>query len=222
MQGRQGRGKDPWDRSSRGNNDTYNGNGRQRSVPRRPPGMTRLDTPPSVQRVSRPQRQQKPPRSRRRRFLIALIVLFVGAMLVFVIAYALVNYFIGIGNSAGPANTAADFLVNLKSQTYDQAYKDLDGIITGTLHPQEFLTMAQANDRCYGPITDFNEVQGSAVISPDGNTQSFSYSKTRSKLSRPYQLTLRLQKDTNGDWDITKFVDGNNVQNDLGPAPPTS
>ena len=221
MQGRQGKGKDPWDRPSRGNNNTLNGNGRQRTVPQRPPRMTRLDTPPSTPRVARPQRQQKPPRSRRRRLLIALIVLFVGAMLVFIIAYGLVNYFIGIGNSAGPAQTAADFLVNLKSQTYDQAYKDLDGTITGTLHPQDFQTMAQANDRCYGPISDFNEVQGSAVISSDGNTQSFTYSITRGKLSKPYQLTLTLGKDPNGNWDITKFVDGSNTSNDLGPAPPT-
>ncbi len=221
MQGRQGRGKDPWDRPSRDRNDALNGSGKQRVPPQRPRGMARLDTPPSVQRVARPQRQQRPPRSRRRRLLIALIALGIGAMVVFIIAYGLVNYFIGIGNSAGPANTAADFLVNLKSQTYDQAYKDLDAVITGTLHPQDFQTMAQANDRCYGPITDFNEVAGSAVVSPDGKTQSFSYSMTRSKLTKPYQLTLTLQKDSDGNWDITKFTDGNGTPNDLGPAPPT-
>lgn len=221
MQGRQGRGKDPWDRPSRGNNDALNGSGKQRSVPQRPPRMARLDTPPAVQRVTRPQRQQKPPKSRRRRLLIALIALGIGAMLVFIIAYGLVNYFIGIGNSAGPANTAADFLVNLKGQHYDLAYKDLDATITVPVHPQDFQAMAQANDRCYGPITDFNEVQGSATASPDGNTQSFAYSITRSHLTKTYQLTLTLQKDPNGNWDITRFVDGSGSQNDLGPAPPT-
>jgi hypothetical protein len=225
MQGRQGRGKDPWDRPSHGNNDALNGNsngnGKQRTLPQRPPRMARLDTPPSVQRVARPQRQQKPPKSRRRRLLITLVVLAVGALLVFVIAYGLVNYFIGIGNSAGPANTAADFLINMKSQVYDQAYKDLDATITGTVHPQDFLTMAQANDRCYGPITDFNEVPGSATASSDGNTQSFAYAISRSKLTKTYQLTLTLQKDSNGAWDITSFTDGNGTPNDLGPAPPT-
>lgn len=224
MQGRQGRGKDPWDRPARDRNAALNGSGKQRTSPQRPPGMARLDTPPAVQRVTRPQRQQKPPRSRRRRLLIALIALGIGAMLVFIIAYGLVNYFIGIGNSAGPANTAADFLVNLKSQTYDQAYQDLDATITGTLHPQDFQTMAQANDRCYGPIMDFNEVSGSAVVSADGNTQSFTYTMTRGKLSKPYSLTLTLQKDPNdpnSKWDITKFVDGSGAQNDLGPTPPT-
>lgn len=219
MQGRQGRGKDPWDRPSRGNSDALNGSGKQRAVPQRPPRMTRLDTPPAVQRVARPQRQQKPPKSRRRRFLIALIVLIVGALLVFIIAYGLVSYFIGIGNSAGPAQTATDFLLNLQSQTYDQAYKDLDATITGTLHPQDFQAMAQANDKCYGTIKDFNEVAGSAVVTD--NSQSFTYSMTRSKLTKPYSLTLTLQKDTDGTWDITKFTDGNGTPNDLGPAPPT-
>jgi len=176
--------------------------------------MARLDTPPAVQRVSRPQRQ-KPPRSRGRRFLIAVIVLGIAAILVFAIAYGLANYFLGIGNSAGPANTATDFLLNLKSQTYDQAYKDLDATITGTLHPEDFLKMAQADDRCYGPVTDFNEVAGSATISADGNTQSFTYTMTRSKLAKTYPLTLTLQKDSDGNWDITNFG------NDLGPAPPT-
>src|SRR5581483_483204 len=145
MQGRQGQGRDPWDRTSRdSNNDALNGSGKQRAVPQRPPRMARLDTPPAVQRVARPQRQTRP-RKRGRRFLIAVIVLAIGAMLVFVIAFGLANYFVGIGNSAGPANTAADFLVNLKSQSYDQAYKDLDATITGTLHPEDFLKMAEAD-----------------------------------------------------------------------------
>ena len=177
--------------------------------------MARLDTPLAVQRVARPQRREKPRRSRGRRLLITVIALAVGAMLVFVIAYGLVNYFIGIGNSAGPANTAADFLVNLKSQSYDQAYKDLDAVITGTLHPEDFLKVAQADDRCYGPVTDFNERQGSATLSPDGNTQSFTYDMKRSKLTNTYALMLTLQKDSNGNWDITNFGI------DLGPATPT-
>ncbi len=212
MQGRQGQGRDPWDRTSRDSKDALNGSGKQRAVPQRPPHMARLDTPPAVQRVARP---QKPRRSRGRRFLIAVVILAISAMVIFVIAYGLVNYFIGIGNSAGPANTATDFLLNLKSQSYDQAYKDLDAVITGTLHPEDFLKVAQADDRCYGPVKDFTERQGSATLSPDGNTQSFIYDMTRSKLTKTYPLTLTLGKDTNGNWDITSFG------NDLGPATPT-
>jgi hypothetical protein len=183
--------------------------------------MARLDTPPAVQRVARPQRQEKPRRSRGRRFLIAIIALAIGAMVIFVVAYGLVNFFIATGNSAGPATTATDFLLNLKDKRYDLAYKDLDAVITGTLHPEDFLKVAQADDRCYGPVTDFNENQGSATLSPDGNTQSFTYDMTRSKLTKTYPLTLTLSKDTNGNWNITKIADGNGVANDLGPAPPT-
>src|SRR5690348_4897650 len=115
MQGRQGRGKEPWDRPSRDRNDALNGSGKQRVPPQRPRGMARLDTPPSVQRVARPKREQKPPKSRRRRFLTALLMLVVGAVLVFIVVFGVVNFFNAVGNSAGPANTAADFLVNLKS-----------------------------------------------------------------------------------------------------------
>ncbi len=221
MQGRQGQGKDPWDRTSRDSKDALNGSGKQRAVPQRPPRMARLDTPPAVQRVARPQRQEKPRRSRGRRFLIAIIALAIGAMVIFVVAYGLVNFFIATGNSAGPATTATDFLLNLKDKRYDLAYKDLDAVMTGKLHPEDFLKVAQADDRCYGAVTDFNENQGSATLSPDGNTQSFTYDMTRSKLTKTYPLTLTLSKDTNGNWNITKIADGNGVANDLGPAPPT-
>ncbi|HLQ11444.1 MAG TPA: hypothetical protein VK134_07565, partial [Ktedonobacteraceae bacterium] len=76
-------------------------------------------------------------------------------------------------------------------------------------------------DRCYGPVTDFNEVSGSATVSADGNTQSFTYTMTRSKLTKTYPLTLTLQKGSDGTWDITRFVNGNGNNNELGPTPPT-
>jgi hypothetical protein len=217
MPERQGQGKDPWDRISSSSNDALNGSGsgKQRSAPQRPPRMARLDTPPAIQRVARPKRQAKPPKSRGRRLLTFVVALLIFGLLVFVVVYGLTNYFIGIGNSAGPASTATDFLLNVRSQTYDQAYKDLDATITGTLHPEDFLKMAQADDHCFGPVTDFNEVQGSAILSADNNTQSFTYTMTRSKLTSTYPLTLKLQKDSDGNWDITSFG------NDLGPTPPT-
>lgn len=213
MQGR----KDPWDQTSHSSYSSLNGNnsGKQRAVPRRPPGMTRLDTPPATPRVNRPQREQKPPRSWRRRLLIFAGVLIVLGILTFIIAYGIANLVFGINSSAGAANTAADFLVNLQSQNYTQAYKDLDANITVTLQPQQFQQMASADDACYGKITDFNEVSGSATTSNNGNTQSYAYSVTRSKLSKPYNLTLTIQKDSDGNWDIT------NYGGDLGPSAPS-
>jgi len=178
--------------------------------------MTRIERPPQTLRVSRPQRQAQPPKSWRRRLLILAVVLLACALLAWGIGYALVNYFVGIGNSAGAANTATDFLLALKSQNYNQAYHDLDAKITISLTQDEFTKMAQADDHCYGQVTDFNEQQGSATTSADNTTQSYTYDMTRSKLAKTYPLTLTLQKTPDGDWDIISYDN-----NDLGPAPPT-
>jgi hypothetical protein len=215
MQGRQGPGYDPWDRSSGDLLATANGSGKQRAIPQRPPGMTRVEHPPHTPRVGRPQRQNKPPRSWRRRLLILAVVFLACGLLAWGIGYALVNYFVGIGSSAGAANTATDFMLALKSQNYDQAYNDLDAKITISITRDAFKQMAQQDDHCYGPVTDFNEVAGSAIASADNNTQSYTYDVTRSKLAKTYKLTLTLQKDPNGNWDITRYG------NDLGPATPT-
>jgi hypothetical protein len=131
------------------------------------------------------------------------------------IGYALVNYFVGIGSSAGAANTATDFMLALKSQNYDQAYSDLDAQITISLATDAFKQMAQQDDHCFGRVTDFNEVSGSAISSSDNSTQSYTYDVTRSKLTKTYKLTLTLQKDPNGNWDITRYG------TDLGPTAPT-
>jgi len=178
--------------------------------------MTRLDTPPATPRVRRPEREQKPPRTWRRRLLIVVGVLVVLGVLTFIIAYGVANLVLGINSSSGAGNTATDFLVNLESQNYDQAYKDLDATITVSVQPPQFKQMTAADDLCYGKVTGFTEVSGSATTSNNGNTQSYTYSMTRSKLSKPFQLTLTIQKDSDGTWDIT------NYGNDLGPNPPSS
>ena len=74
--------------------------------------------------------------------------------------------------------------------------------------------MALANDHCFGVVTDFNEVSGSAVSSNNDTTQSYTFSVSRKQLQKPYQLTLTLQKDPNGNWDITSYGAG------LGPSTP--
>ena len=74
---------------------------------------------------------------------------------------------------------------------------------------------ALATDSCYGKVTNYSEVQDSAV---QNNPQSYSYSYTitRSKLAKPYTLRMTVQQDTYGDWKISSY--GNN--NDLGPGQP--
>ncbi len=216
MQGRKSQGNGPSDRSSSESLASANGSGKQRTIPQRPPGMTRIEHPPLTPRVSRPQRQSQPPKRWRRRLLILGTIFIACGLLAGAIGYALYNYFAGIGNSAGAANTAADFMLALKSQNYDQAFNDLDARITISLTSDAFKQMAVADDHCYGQVTDFNEEAGSAVTSADNNTQSYTYDVTRGKLTKTYKLTLTLQKDPNGNWDITKYDGG-----DLGPAPPT-
>ena len=215
MRGRQDKGYDPWDRSSRQLLASANGSGKQRAIPQRPPRMARVDHPPQTPRVSRPQRQNRSPKSRRRRLLILALVFVACGLLAGGIGYALVNYFAATGSSAGAANTVADFLLALKNQNYDQAYNDLDARITISLTKDAFKQIAQADDQCYGPVTDFNEKAGSATTSADNNIQSYTYDVTRSKSPKTYPLTLTLQKDPNGNWNITSYG------NDLGPTPPS-
>jgi hypothetical protein len=217
MQGRQSPAYDPWDRSSGKLLAATNGNGsgKQRAIPQRPPGMTRVEHPPQSTRVARPQRQPKPPKSWGRRLLIFAIVFVACGLIAFAIGFALVNYFAGIGNSAGAANTATDVMLALKSQNYDQAYNDLDAKITISVTKDEFKQMALADDHCFGQVTDFNEVPGSAITSADNTTQSYTYAVTRTKLTKTYKLTLTLQKDPDGNWDITSYG------GDLGPTSPT-
>jgi hypothetical protein len=214
MQGRQGKGYDPWDRSSRELLAAANGSGKQRAIPQRPPRMARVDHPPQTPRVSRPQRQDRPPKSRRRRLLILALVFVACGLLAGVLGYGLVKFIAAIGSSAGASNTATDFMLALRSQNYDQAYNDLDARITISLTKDAFKQMAQADDQCYGPVTDFNEKAGSATTSADNNTQGYTYDVTRSKYQKTYPLTLTLQKDPNGNWNII------NYGNDLGPASP--
>ena len=233
MQGRQGPGdnqKDPLDRSATsgyrfseelekyrrtGETGAYRFSdltGRQPVVPQRPPGMSpHLDGPPPTPRVARPRykRERKP--KTWRWWLSAVTILLVGGILLWVVANGVINFFFAASVSLGPATTAGDFLSNIQSANYDQAYKDLNT----TLSSSQFKQMAQADDRCYGQVTNYPEVSGSAVVSADQSTQSFTYTITRSKLAKTYQLTLTLQKDATGSWFIS------NYGGDLGPAPPT-
>lgn len=217
-QGQRGKGQDPRDRSSTSAFRLSELSGRQPAIPQRPPGMTHLDQPPPpTPRVARPQREE-PKKRKRRSFLwwvTAVFVVIISGIVIGGGVYGITNFFLAVSASAGSANTATDFLANLKDANYDQAYSDLDATITVDLSQSDFKQMAQADDHCYGQVTDYNEVNGSATSSADGNTQSFVYDITRSKLAKSYQLRLNLHKSASGDWTIT------NYEGDLGPAPPS-
>jgi hypothetical protein len=210
MQGRQG---NDGDRLLNQRYASVNGTGKHRSLPQRPPGITRIDRPPTTPRVARPQRENQPPQKGRRRLLILGVVFVVCGLLACGIGYTIYNLFSAGQAAAGAAVSASDFLGALHKQDYTQAYNDLDVTITIQITPEEFAQLAKNDDRCYGVVTGYTEVAGSAKT--QGNSQSYSYSITRSKLSKPYTLQLTLQQGSDGNWKITSYG------NDLGPQPPT-
>jgi hypothetical protein len=236
MQGRQGQGsngKNPLDRSATGpyrvsdRVEQYRESGgtgayrfseltgQQRAIPRRPPGMSHLDQPLPTPRVARPQVQHRERKPKTLKWWAGASIITVLALLVVgMIAYGATNFFLAISVNAGAASTAGDFLANLQSANYDQAFNDLAPAATAQVSKSDFKKMAQADDHCYGQVTNSNEVNNSAVTGVDGS-QSFTYTITRSKLAKPYQMQLTLQKDASGDWGITSYG------GDLGPAPPT-
>ncbi|HET9918736.1 MAG TPA: hypothetical protein VFQ30_02755 [Ktedonobacteraceae bacterium] len=191
-----------------------NGTGKHR-VPQRPPRMSRvdLDHPPATPRVARPRREEKRPVNWRRRLLIFGGLFILCGLLACGIGFAAVNLFSASNASAGAATTTADFLQQLKDRNYASAFDDLGANITVQTTQDEFTRTAQRDDTCYGPVTDYTEVPNSATT--QNNTQSYSYTVTRSKLSKPYQLKLTLQQDNYGDWKIISYG------NDLGPKVPT-
>lgn len=218
MQGRQGpgaNGQGPLDRSATAGHRFSDLTGRQPVIPQRPAGMTRarLDQPPQTPRVARPQPETsvvRKPRSWK-----GWVLFLVLGVVVALVAYGVTNFLIAANAVLPSATTANSFLLDLKSGDYDDAYNLLSATATLQLSKDNFTHMAQADDHCYGQVTDYNEVDGSATSTPDGTIQGYTYTMSRSKLTKTYQLTLTLQKDAAGDWNIT------NYGGDLGPAPPT-
>ncbi len=210
MQGRQGRGEGPMDRPSEPRLPSLNGTSKQRAIPQRPPGMARLETPPEVPRVPRPQREQTVPGKLRSRLLILCAVLASAAVIA-----GVVGYFVGLGltNSSGPSTVTGDFLLALSNTNYKQAYTDLGPAITISTTQQQFATQAEALDRCYGPVKSYTEVADSATN--QDNIQSYTYTITRSKLSQPYQLHVRLQQSSQPDDLKWKIID---YGSSLGPG----
>ncbi|GCE11671.1 hypothetical protein [Tengunoibacter tsumagoiensis] len=211
MQGRPDQNGGPWERERPSEHlAALNGTSKQRAIPKRPPGMTRLDTAPEIARVPRPKRQAAPQKNVRRRFVILGSIFIVAALFACTAGYFLAN---GLIAGSGPSTTATDFLAALTNKNYDQAYSDLGPGIRIHLSQEQFKQQALAIENCYGPVSNYAEVNGSAVN--QGSSQSFTYTITRSKLSKTYPLKLTLQQDLNdnNNWKIDDYG------NDIGPGP---
>lgn len=236
MQGRQDQGKNgknPLDRSATGSYRVSDrveqfretgGTGAYRlseltglhgAIPKRPSNMAHVEPPLRTPRVARPEEARRERKPRSGKWWAGVTVGAVIAVLVLaVVAYGATNLFLAISANGGAATTASDFLANLQSANYDQAFNDLAPAATAQLSRSQFKQMGQADDRCFGQVTNSSEVANSAVTSVDGS-QSYTYNITRSKLKQPYQMQITLRKDASGDWGITSYG------GQLGPGPAT-
>src|SRR5215471_3805722 len=160
MQGQQGPSKELREWLANKELAGVNGNGKPRIPPQRPPGMTRLDQAPATPRVARPQRQPGPPGRWRRQLLILAGIFVVCGLLACGIGYAVVNLLNANSTASGAATTAGDFLAAISSRNYSQAYTDLGAAITVRTTQDEFVQLAQNDDRCYGPVTGYSEIPG--------------------------------------------------------------
>lgn len=215
MQGRQGPDEDFWREVTGQHRAISNGNstGKHRSVPPRPSTMRRVQRPPATPRVGRPQREETRGVNWRRRLLIWGAVFAICGFLACFISYAAVNFFAATSATANAAQAATTFLTNAMNRDYHAAYQNLDaGSIAISMPENQFKQQSQLDDSCYGPITHFSEIAGSASV--QANSQGYSYSITRSKLPHPYTLKLTLVQDEQGNWKVSSF--GSN--NDLGPG----
>jgi hypothetical protein len=213
MQGRQGSGKEPREWFVSPEPASVNGRGKHRAIPQRPPGMIRVHQPPPERRVARPQHQAPTAKNRRWRFFWIGAIIIICGLIAFGIGYAAWNLIYAANTASGGAAAAADFLMALSSRNYDEAYSDLGAAKTLEITSDEFKQQAIYDDNCYGPITNYTQVPGSASVDDSTHTQSYTYSITRQKLKQPYQLRLTLQEDiTTGNWAVTSYG------NDLGPG----
>jgi hypothetical protein len=178
------------------------------AIPQRPAGMPRMETPPSKPKVARPKREQITPEVRKRRLLMLASAIVVCAILAFFATRIVISVSNGLSASSGAASTAVDFLNALDNQNYNQAYKDLGPTITLRLTPDIFKQQAQSYDHCFGLVQNYSEVANSATTNQDGS-QSYTYSVTRSKSPKPFQMRLTLQQDQDGKWGISDY--GNNL-----------
>jgi flagellar basal body-associated protein FliL len=224
MQGRPGRGNESWDRerSATAKFAALNGTGKQRAIlqgtdrhkalltstsehraiPQRPPHLRHVNSPPETPRVPRPQRLTQPPKKTHRLIIIMGAIVAVIAIIAFVIVFLLIN---AINQGTGPAMVTTDFLSSLSSKNYNDAYKDLGPAITIRLNQQTFTQQAQAVDQQFGEINNYSEVNSSATVNSN-NTESFTYTITRSKMTKTYNLTITLQQDTDDNaWKIVDY-----------------
>jgi len=180
--------------------------GELRSMPQRPPNMPHVDENPEKRRVPRPDYQPQQRRRLNPRFILlgvtaAIIAMFGCIIFGFLVLSSLIG---AVGQSLGPAATATNFLGSLSKQNYKDAYQYLGPGVTIRLNQDDFAKQTGLVDNQYGAITNYTEVDNSSTV--QNNTESFTFTITRAKMSKPYRLTITLQQDQNdNNWKIVDY-----------------
>ncbi len=136
---------------------------------------------------------------------VLFITLVLLSVLVCGLGFAVYHFFqtrnapVPVTNTAGATALASDFMQAVASRNYDQAYNDLGPQVAGK---DQFKQSAQSEDQCDGPVKTYR----SAGTTPTGNTLVDNYLVTRAKIAQPYHLTLTLQGDSSGRWQITDYT----------------
>ncbi len=139
------------------------------------------------------------------------VVLIGGLILLGIVAlcgggYAIVHSLTASNTTLVDANGAVtkanDFLSNLEQQNYNRAYTALN---TSKLQESmnDFRNKATGEDRCYGSISGYTRDTNAPGSS--NNSLKYTYHLTRSKMTKPYDLYLTLQPDSNGNWQIVAY-----------------
>lgn len=178
-----------------------------RAIPTRPPTMTRIAVTPEMLRAAprapRPQNEAVPTHELHKRLLIWSCIFGTLAIIACIVGYLLAS---GISNSSGPATVVTDFLDGLNTKDYAQAYRDLGPAVTIRLSPNQFAQQAESQDSCYGPVKDYAQVANSTRTSDDNQTYIYTYTITRTLLSKPYQMSITLQKDPDDNtWKVADY-----------------
>lgn len=132
---------------------------------------------------------------------IALVLL---GVLVCGLGFAVYHFFqtrnapVPVTNTTGATALASDFMQAVASRNYDQAYNDLGPQVSGK---NQFKQSAQSEDQCDGPVKTYK----STSTTTNGSTLVDNYLVTRAKIAQPYHLTLTLQGDSSGRWQITDY-----------------
>ena len=123
--------------------------------------------------------------------------------------YSVYHYFTGKNTDNTTSSTssvdikaaralAKDFMQALSEHNYEQAYNDLSN---KDISKTEFESNAQTADQCNGPMINYKD----SGIKQQNQSMIETFEVQRKKRTQPYHLSITLQKDSSGRWQIIDY-----------------